>query len=71
MDAPVVVSGLDHRFGQGEARKQAIFDVSLTVARVSLTILMGPSGSGKTTALTPMGACARFRAGRSACLGAS
>ena len=53
--APIVVSGLDHFFGTGEARKQAIWDVSLTVERGSLTILMGPSGSGKTTVLTLMG----------------
>jgi putative ABC transport system ATP-binding protein len=52
---PIVVKGLNHWFGQGEARKQAIFDLSLAVARGSLTILMGPSGSGKTTLLTLMG----------------
>lgn len=53
--APVEVEGLNHWFGAGEARKQAIFDVNITVARGSLTILMGPSGSGKTTVLTLMG----------------
>jgi putative ABC transport system ATP-binding protein len=52
---PIEVQGLNHWFGTGEARKQAIFDVSLRVARGSLTVLMGPSGSGKTTALTLMG----------------
>ena len=52
---PVRVQGLNHWFGTGEARKQAIFDVSLTIAQGSLTILMGPSGSGKTTVLTLMG----------------
>lgn len=52
---PIEVTGLNHWFGAGEARKQAIFDVSLTVVRGSLTILMGPSGSGKTTLLTLMG----------------
>jgi putative ABC transport system ATP-binding protein len=46
---PIRVSGLNHWFGKGEARKQAIFDVDIEVARGSLTILMGPSGSGKTT----------------------
>ncbi|MEM7566426.1 MAG: ATP-binding cassette domain-containing protein, partial [Pseudomonadota bacterium] len=54
-DAPIVVAGLDHYFGTGEARKQAIWNVSTTVARGSLTVLMGPSGSGKTTVLTLMG----------------
>ncbi len=52
---PIIVRGLNHWFGTGEARKQAIFDVNLTVARGSLTVLMGPSGSGKTTVLTLMG----------------
>ncbi|MCO6406922.1 ATP-binding cassette domain-containing protein [Hoeflea alexandrii] len=54
-DAAIDVRGLDHFFGEGEARKQALFDVNLSVRRGSLTILMGPSGSGKTTLLTLMG----------------
>ena len=53
--APIKTEGLNHWFGSGEARKQAIFDVSIDVVRGSLTILMGPSGSGKTTVLTLMG----------------
>jgi putative ABC transport system ATP-binding protein len=52
---PVVTRHLNHWFGAGEGRKQAIHDVSLTVEPGSLTILMGPSGSGKTTVLTLMG----------------
>ena len=54
-DTPIAVTRLNHWFGTGEARKQAIFDVNLQVKRGSLTVLMGPSGSGKTTALTLMG----------------
>lgn len=54
-DTPIAVTGLNHWFGTGEARKQAIFDVNLQVKRGSLTTLMGPSGSGKTTLLTLMG----------------
>lgn len=53
---PIQTQNLDHFFGVGDARKQAIFDINLTVARGSLTILMGPSGSGKTTLLTLIGA---------------
>ncbi|WP_068119152.1 ATP-binding cassette domain-containing protein [Tropicimonas marinistellae] len=53
--SPIVVECLNHWFGAGEVRKQAIYDVSLEVDRGSLTILMGPSGSGKTTLLTLMG----------------
>lgn len=55
---PIIVSHLDHYFGTGDTRIQALFGVSLTVARGSLTVLMGPSGSGKTTLLTLM-ACLR------------
>lgn len=47
--------GLNHWFGTGEARKQALFDVNLSLKRGSFTALMGPSGSGKTTVLTLVG----------------
>lgn len=66
---PIIVRGLNHWFGTGEARKQAIFDVSLTVARGSLTILMGPSGSGKTTVLTLMGCLREVQGGSVTLLG--
>lgn len=55
--------GLNHFFGTGEARKQAIFDIDLTVAKGSLTILMGPSGSGKTTLLTLIGGLREIQEG--------
>lgn len=51
----IEIGGLNHWFGDGEARKQALFDVDLTVARGSLTVLVGASGSGKTTLLTLIG----------------
>ena len=54
-DEVLQIAGLNHWFGTGEARKQAIFDFDLTVARGDLSILMGPSGSGKTTILTLAG----------------
>ncbi len=66
---PIAVQGLNHWFGAGEARKQAIFDVSLSVARGSLTILMGPSGSGKTTVLTLMGCLREVQGGSVRLLG--
>lgn len=52
---PIDVSGLNHWFGTGEAKKQALFNINLKIEQGSLTILMGPSGSGKTTLLTIMG----------------
>jgi len=61
--APIIVSGLNHFFGTGEARKQAIFDINLTIANGSLTILIGPSGSGKTTLLTLIGALRDIQGG--------
>ena len=53
--SPVDVSGLNHWFGTGEAKKQALYNIDLRIRRGSLTVLMGPSGSGKTTVLTLMG----------------
>ncbi|WP_050522137.1 ATP-binding cassette domain-containing protein [Pseudorhodobacter wandonensis] len=66
---PIKVQGLNHFFGTGEARKQAIWDLNLTIKRGSLTILMGPSGSGKTTVLTLMGCLRNVQEGRVGLLG--
>ena len=52
---PIIVSNLNHWFGSGEARIQALFDIDLRIQRGNLTILMEPSGSGKTTLLTLIG----------------
>lgn len=57
------VQGLNHWFGTGEVRKQALFDVNLTLKRGSFTVLMGPSGSGKTTVLTLLGCLRAVQAG--------
>lgn len=57
MDSGCIVEarGVNHWFGAGEARKQALFDIDLALPRGSLTVMMGPSGSGKTTVLTLIG----------------
>ena len=68
-EAPITVSGLDHFFGEGEARKQTLFDIDLSVARGSLTVLVGPSGSGKTTLLTLMGCLRDVQSGSVRVLG--
>ena len=54
-DDIIKVAGLNHWFGGGDVRKQALFDINLTLKRGSFTVLMGPSGSGKTTVLTLIG----------------
>jgi len=51
----VDVSGLNHYFGDGELRKQALYNNSLDVRRGEIVIMTGPSGSGKTTLLTLIG----------------
>lgn len=65
MDTDMIVEarGLNHWFGTGEARKQALFDIDLALPRGSLTVLMGPSGSGKTTVLTLLGCLRAVQAG--------
>ncbi len=51
----VKVSYLNHYFGEGELRKQALFQNNLEVRRGEIVIMTGPSGSGKTTLLTLIG----------------
>ncbi|HEX2135660.1 MAG TPA: ATP-binding cassette domain-containing protein [Microvirga sp.] len=68
-DAPIAVRGLSHWFGEGEARKQALFDISLTLGRGRFNVLVGASGSGKTTLLTLIGALRRVQQGSVTLLG--
>lgn len=59
----ILVRGLNHWFGEGEARKQALFDIDLSIERGKLTVLLGASGSGKTTLLTLIGCLRRVQHG--------
>ena len=61
--APIVVRGLNHWFGEGEAAKQALFDIDLDIEAGKLITLVGPSGSGKTTLLTLIGCLRRIQEG--------
>lgn len=62
---PVVqVHDLCFAFGEGELRKQILFDVSLEIRIGEIVILTGPSGSGKTTLLTLIGGLRRVRTGQ-------
>ncbi len=69
LQSPIVISGLNHWFGEGEARKQALHAIDLTLERGHLTVLLGASGSGKTTLLTLAGCLRRVQEGSVRLLG--
>jgi putative ABC transport system ATP-binding protein len=66
---PIVVTGLNHSFGQGSAKVQTLFDIHVQIKRGKLTTLIGPSGSGKTTLLTLMGCLREIQEGSVRLLG--
>lgn len=65
----VKVQNLNHYFGQGELKKQVLFDVSLEIYAGEIVIMMGPSGSGKTTLLTLIGGLRAVQEGTLTVLG--
>ena len=61
---PVISSRhINFSFGEGDLKKQVLFDVTLEVAAGEIVLLTGPSGSGKTTLLTLIGALRKVRDG--------
>lgn len=54
-DLSVDVDHINHFYGEGETRKQVLFDNRLKIRRGEIVIMTGPSGSGKTTLLTLIG----------------
>ncbi len=52
----VEVKGLSKHFGEGDARVDALRDVTMTVKSGEVVGLLGPSGSGKSTLLNAIGA---------------
>ena len=68
-NAVVNVDHLNHYFGDGPTRKQALFDCCLKVGPGQLVIMTGPSGSGKTTLLTLIGALRSTQEGVNRVLG--
>ena len=55
MQPVISVQNLNHYFGKGQLRKQALFDINLQINAGEIIIMTGPSGSGKTTLLTLVG----------------
>ncbi|MGB7249324.1 MAG: DevA family ABC transporter ATP-binding protein [Phormidesmis sp.] len=60
----IVVHQLNHFFGSGKLRKQALFDINMEIATGEIVIMTGPSGSGKTTLLTLIGGLRSAQSGR-------
>lgn len=55
-NAAVEIQNLNYYYGQGDLRKQALFDLSFAFPKGQIAIITGPSGSGKTTFLSLIGA---------------
>ncbi|WP_392532929.1 DevA family ABC transporter ATP-binding protein [Nostoc sp. C117] len=67
---PVIsVKNLDHYFGNGQLRKQVLFDINLDINAGEIIIMTGPSGSGKTTLLTLSGGLRSAQSGSLQILG--
>ena len=67
---PVVrVDGLNHQYGEGEARNQVLFDNRIEIPAGQLVVMTGPSGAGKTTLLTLIVALRSVQEGRIELLG--
>jgi putative ABC transport system ATP-binding protein len=65
----VVVEKLCHSFGEGESRRQVLFDNDFLLNPAEIAILTGPSGSGKTTLLTLIGGLRSVQQGRAQVFG--
>ncbi len=65
----VRIRDLNYFFGQGDLRKQVLYDINLDLPIGQIVILTGPSGSGKTTLLTLIGALRSVRQGSLQVLG--
>jgi putative ABC transport system ATP-binding protein len=51
----ISVKHLNYYFGKGALRKQALFNINLSIYAGEIIILTGPSGSGKTTFMSLIG----------------
>lgn len=65
----ILAEDLQHYYGEGELRKQVLYDNNLAIYPGEIIIMTGPSGSGKTTLLTLIGTLRRVQEGRLTVLG--
>ncbi|MEI6429802.1 MAG: DevA family ABC transporter ATP-binding protein [Pseudanabaena sp. ELA607] len=67
--AAIHIRDLNFFYGEGDLRKQVLFDINLDINAGQIVILTGPSGSGKTTLLTLIGALRSVKEGKLQVLG--
>jgi putative ABC transport system ATP-binding protein len=67
--AHIVIDSLNHHFGEGDLRRQILFDINTEIHPGEVILLTGPSGSGKTTLLTLVGALRTTQSGSLRVLG--
>jgi putative ABC transport system ATP-binding protein len=65
----VAIDKVNHHYGEGELRRQILFDISVDIQPGEIVILTGPSGGGKTTLLTLIGGLRSVQAGSLKVLG--
>ena len=65
----VAIKNLNHAYGEGNLKKQILFNINLVVKPGEIMIMKGPSGSGKTTLLTLMGGLRSAQSGSLKVLG--
>lgn len=69
-DKPALVGlSLIHSYGEGTIRRTVLHDVSLTLFRGQLALILGPSGSGKSTLLAVLSGLLRPDSGQVLALG--
>ncbi|MEA5619126.1 DevA family ABC transporter ATP-binding protein [Cronbergia sp. UHCC 0137] len=67
---PIIsIKNLNHYFGNGQLRRQVLFNINLEINIGEIIIMTGPSGSGKTTLLTLVGGLRSAQSGTLQVLG--
>ena len=69
MSKVISAENLNHSFGEGDLKKQVLYDINLGISAGEIVILTGPSGSGKTTLLTLLGGLRAAQSGSLRILG--
>ena len=65
----ILARNLQHYYGEGDLRKQVLYDNDLEIYPGEIIIMTGPSGSGKTTLLTLIGTLRTVQQGELSVLG--